>query len=206
MAGKNNTLKPKERILEVAVKLFAEKGYADTGVREIARKAGVNLAMISYYFGSKLGILKEIISEFSEKSLEILNALKESALSPEDKIRQGIAAIIDLIHHDEKMATIVFKEVPYRVPEIARFKSKRLSQIREVVEPALKRLFKGEDVDSLRYEIIGPVLISMIYSHFLFKPVLSDDFPGKAGELFYQSYAREIAELFLYGVIGKIKK
>ena len=40
-------------ILQVAEQLFAEEGFDGTSVRDIAKKANVNIAMISYYFGSK---------------------------------------------------------------------------------------------------------------------------------------------------------
>ena len=43
----------KEQILEVAEELFAEYGFEGTSVRELAKKAKVNVAMISNYFGSK---------------------------------------------------------------------------------------------------------------------------------------------------------
>ena len=41
------------QIINVAEKLFAEKGFAATSVRDIANEADVNVSMISYYFGSK---------------------------------------------------------------------------------------------------------------------------------------------------------
>ncbi|MES1161400.1 MAG: TetR family transcriptional regulator, partial [Bacteroidota bacterium] len=47
----------REHILIVAEELFGENGFDGTSVRDIAHKAGVNLAMISYYFGSKEKLL-----------------------------------------------------------------------------------------------------------------------------------------------------
>ena len=41
------------KIMEAAEELFAEKGFSGTSVRDIADAADVNVAMISYYFGSK---------------------------------------------------------------------------------------------------------------------------------------------------------
>ncbi len=41
------------QILEVAEKLFAANGFDGTSIRDIASEAEVNIAMISYYFGSK---------------------------------------------------------------------------------------------------------------------------------------------------------
>ena len=44
-------------ILNVAERLFAEEGFDGTSVRDIAKNANVNVAMISYYFGSKEKLL-----------------------------------------------------------------------------------------------------------------------------------------------------
>ena len=48
------------QIMEIAEILFAEKGFNGTSVRDIAEKANVNLAMISYYFGSKDKLLEAL--------------------------------------------------------------------------------------------------------------------------------------------------
>lgn len=49
-----------QKILYTAEKLFAEKGFDATSTRDIAKSAGVNVSMISYYFGSKEKLFEEI--------------------------------------------------------------------------------------------------------------------------------------------------
>jgi AcrR family transcriptional regulator len=51
------------RLLHVALRLFAEKGYAKTSTREIASAADVNIASISYYFGDKAGLYRAVFTE-----------------------------------------------------------------------------------------------------------------------------------------------
>ena len=51
----------REHILIEAEKLFGERGFDGTSVRDIAQSAGVNLAMISYYFGSKEKLLEALV-------------------------------------------------------------------------------------------------------------------------------------------------
>ena len=48
------------RLLEAALALFAEKGFAKTSTREIAQAAQVNIASISYYFGDKAGLYRAV--------------------------------------------------------------------------------------------------------------------------------------------------
>ncbi len=68
----------KEKILEVAEELFAEKGFEGTSVRDIAQKAEVNIAMISYYFGSKEKLLEALIDMHAGYATMQLEELKNN--------------------------------------------------------------------------------------------------------------------------------
>jgi TetR/AcrR family transcriptional regulator len=50
-------------LIETATPLFAEKGFHGVSVRELAKAAGINLSMISYYFGGKEGLYAEVLNE-----------------------------------------------------------------------------------------------------------------------------------------------
>ncbi len=51
----------REKILETAERLFAERGFEATSLRHITTEAGVNLAAVNYHFGSKEGLLREVL-------------------------------------------------------------------------------------------------------------------------------------------------
>ena len=57
----------KGRILEVAAEMFSQKGFAATRVDKIALEAGVNKALIYYYFPSKEAILDDLIESFFDR-------------------------------------------------------------------------------------------------------------------------------------------
>jgi len=77
----------RDLILRAGQKLFAQKGYATTGVREVAAEAGVNLALVQRYFGSKAGLLRA--------SLEDL--LNVEAIIQGDRADFGIRAVSMLL-------------------------------------------------------------------------------------------------------------
>ena len=52
---RSDGVEARNRLLDAALALFAEKGFAKTSTREIAAAAQVNIASISYYFGDKEG-------------------------------------------------------------------------------------------------------------------------------------------------------
>ena len=53
-----------ERILDAAEVLFAQKGFAETSLRAITSKAGVNLAAVNYHFGSKEALIQAVFERF----------------------------------------------------------------------------------------------------------------------------------------------
>lgn len=57
------------RIAAVATRLFAEKGYDGVAIREISETAGVNTAMVYYYFESKEKLFRRIIEQFISDNL-----------------------------------------------------------------------------------------------------------------------------------------
>lgn len=57
----------RETMLDAAEMTFADLGYAGTTLREISQKANVTQALISYYFGSKFGLFKEVFLRRSRK-------------------------------------------------------------------------------------------------------------------------------------------
>ena len=84
---KNNS---REQILEAAVALFARQGFDRTGMRELAREAGVNLAMINYFFGSKKQLLTEILDIFFSGYFEVVTL----GLSGDDRVSVKVERFI----------------------------------------------------------------------------------------------------------------
>lgn len=66
----------KLRILSAAAKLFDIHGYKGTSVRQIAEKAQVNSALISYHFQGKQGVLETLITSYFETLFRLLQEQK----------------------------------------------------------------------------------------------------------------------------------
>ncbi|MGB8212517.1 MAG: TetR/AcrR family transcriptional regulator [Anaerolineales bacterium] len=82
-----NSDETKARILSAALEEFAAKGLAGTRVDEIARVAGVNKAMIYYYFASKEDLFNELFrTEMEQLKIELGDLSKRNPTSREDII------------------------------------------------------------------------------------------------------------------------
>src|SRR5437016_14684249 len=76
----------RERLIEAASSLFSEQGYAATGTRAIAARAACNVALISHYFGSKEGLLREVIVRGIGAAGDELRALRAAPIPPEQRL------------------------------------------------------------------------------------------------------------------------
>lgn len=68
----------RDRLLEVATGLFAQKGYAGTFVREIVQMAGVTKPVLYYYFESKEGLFHAILNRAAREQERILEEVLQS--------------------------------------------------------------------------------------------------------------------------------
>jgi AcrR family transcriptional regulator len=74
-------------IIETAEKLFAVTGFDGTSVRDIAQAAEVNVAMISYYFGSKEQLMEAVFEQKTNKTrIKVETLLQDDKLSPLEKV------------------------------------------------------------------------------------------------------------------------
>jgi AcrR family transcriptional regulator len=76
----------KEQIITVAERLFAERGFAGTTLRNVVSQAGVNLAAVHYHFGSKEALFRAVVQRFAhpviEQELHLLAKLKAGSELP----------------------------------------------------------------------------------------------------------------------------
>lgn len=192
---------PKKRILAAAISLFAQKGFAAVGVREIAAEAVVNIAMISYYYDGKIGILKEIMEEFFNKYSLVFEGIDDESKTPEDCVRGLIHNIVQFVRENTELTMVSYNELPLDIPEIAELKAERITAIINRISGLVLRM--GFDPsDAFLIAVVGPSLISTIFTNFRFRPVLKRVFRFKFNDAYYERYSETIATLFLNGIKG----
>jgi AcrR family transcriptional regulator len=94
----------KDRILDAAERLFAERGFAETSLRAITGEAGANLASVNYHFQSKEALVHAVIARrigpINQLRLRMLDELEARAggapVSLEDLLRVFIEPVLDV--------------------------------------------------------------------------------------------------------------
>ncbi len=100
------------RIKEAARKLFQEKGFNAVTTREIAESAGINSALLHYYYRSKEKLFRIIMSESLHEMFAFLSSIinnEETNLA--EKIDLIVNGYIDVIQNNPNVALFVFNEL-----------------------------------------------------------------------------------------------
>ena len=89
MAKTSQDLHTRQRLIEAATALFADRGFKKVTVHEIYRSARANLAAVNYHFGDKAGLNREVVKN-AIQSMRETDAMSQRAGeggSPEDRLR-----------------------------------------------------------------------------------------------------------------------
>jgi AcrR family transcriptional regulator len=95
-AIKRKRERTRDRIVDAAYEVLAEKGYDATTFKEIARSANVAQGLIHYYFGSKDRLLLEVLKEASERTREEMQRFVVAL--PEERPRRGMSVLAQQKH------------------------------------------------------------------------------------------------------------
>jgi AcrR family transcriptional regulator len=141
-------------ILQVAERLFAEDGFDGTSIRTIAREANVNIAMISYYFGSKEKLLEAlIVHRTSGMKMQLENIFNDD-LSPVEKLDRLIELYISRIDKNKCMYQILHFELSTkkRIMDMKAFtdiKRENLEIFRRFIEEGQKNGIFKQDINTV---------------------------------------------------------
>ena len=109
-----------QKIVEMAIKMFAEKGYANTSTNEIAKAAGVAEGTIFRHYGTKDNLLLSVILPFLKDSIpsiaeDVFNEIMtEDVGSFEDFLRALLKNRLNFIKENKEIFQIVVKEFLYK--------------------------------------------------------------------------------------------
>jgi AcrR family transcriptional regulator len=106
-----------QAILEVAERLFLEKGFKSTSTTEIAKEVGCNQALVHYYFRTKDNLFNTIFEQKFRMLFEHLYASQNFGDIPfSEKVRHAVESHFDLLTKNPKLPLLVATELS-RLPE-----------------------------------------------------------------------------------------
>src|SRR5690242_7765219 len=101
-----------EKIKIAASKVFLKKGYSATRTRDIAEEAGINLALLNYYFRSKEKLFQKVMQEKMQQFFGVLlQIVNDPSTQLETKIEQIVSNYIDVLSENPELPLFVLSEM-----------------------------------------------------------------------------------------------
>ena len=98
-------------ILEIAEKLFIEKGYTGTRTTEIASEAGVNHALLHYYFRTKENLFNKIFEQKAAQLLGSFSITVDDDSSFMEKVKNVIETHFEFMYENPKLPLFIIREI-----------------------------------------------------------------------------------------------
>jgi AcrR family transcriptional regulator len=162
------------QIMEAAERLFADRGFAGTSVRDIAEAAGVNLAMISYYFGSKEKLMEAMFQHRGQyMKMQLQSLLLDSRMTSFQKVEKLVDEYIDRLFQKQCFHKVVMREQMADTggpinEQISQLKKTNQELFKQIIQEGQKKgeFKKGIDVPFLMLTLIGTANQLIATQHF----------------------------------------
>jgi AcrR family transcriptional regulator len=194
----------REQLIDAASRLMSDRHSIEVSLSEIAAHSGLNSALVKYYFGNKDGLLLALVEREAAAALRDVRLLLELDLSPTQKLRKHIAAIINSFFRRPYLNRLLHSLLDERTPQT----KKSAAHVRRIfVKPLLELQSEllEQGVKAGEFKPIDPVLfyVSMLGAcdHlFNARYVLR----GVKGALLNESlrarYVEHVCDVFINGV------
>lgn len=194
---RNNTMSHVElndkkiQILTVAEKLFSEKGFEGTSIRDISKHAKINIAMVSYYFGSKDKLLESlIIHKTADLKLQI-ESLQHEDLHPLDKVNKLVEIYINRINCNRGIFRVLHFELASKKREqsfavFTELKKGNLKSLEAIIK-------EGQSKGIFRKDVIIPLITPTImgtFFHFHMNKSFFEELLNLKTETLYNDYIK----------------
>jgi AcrR family transcriptional regulator len=203
---KTDDPKARAKIAAAAEEMFAARGYDGTAVRDIATKAGVNGAMIHYYFGSKAGLYRAILEGAASRVRALLIETTGGAGPTRDRLARFVDAYAAYMLSQPNLARILYREMltgaKHIKPIAQQYAATNYTMLRTTISDGVKR---GE-LRAIDAELAPISLMGMVVIFQFLRPLISIAL-GKTeyDERFAGRVAAHTIDLFLYGAVAPEK-
>jgi AcrR family transcriptional regulator len=162
-----------EKIKRAANKLFTERGYDAVKTRDIAKEAGINLALLNYYFKSKENLYQEVIYDnFRQLIASLMPIMSDESIDVMEVLEKISASYIDVFLANPDLPVFVLNSIRGNAPVVSKDMNGELIKVRTMF---LKRLMEAFGKDSTsQFGMINFMInfMGMVIFPFMAKPVL----------------------------------
>lgn len=153
--------KTKEKLIETVLQLLTEKSAHLLTIREIANKANVNSASISYYFGSKENLIEEASQFYWKQWDDMLKELEDNKQSGVERLKKYLYNYLNYILKYDG----IFKSYIAKVISQSEYDSqagKNIKKLSDIVKEIIRDITRIKDEQALKFKTIA-ILSAIAY-------------------------------------------
>ena len=197
--------KTEDKILEAANKIFLKKGLYGARMQDIADEAGINKALLHYYFRSKDKLYSKVLQSVIQEFFPRLFSLIDANMPFEDKIRKIVENYINLNLENPYFAFFILNEMhsrPENLPGIV--KMDEIKTMKKYLQSEIDKEVKAGKIRHVKVEQLIANLVSLTIFPFAGKPMLMNIF--SMNEKQYHDFLLERKELIPDIILNYLKK
>lgn len=156
----NRRLTAEERrsqLFDVALSLFAERGYAAATMDDIAEAAGVTKPLVYQHFNSKRALYLELMDVFSHALANRIGAATADAEGPRQQVEVGMAAYFEMMVDNEQAFRLIYGRDAPDDPELGESLRRVEDTIAQAIDPLIDAGLDPEHRLLLAYSVVGMV-------------------------------------------------
>jgi TetR/AcrR family transcriptional regulator len=144
----------REQLLEAASEIMREGDTIDLSLSELSLRAGLNSALVKYYFGNKSGLMHALLDRHMGAIVADLHALVAKDMPPEEKLKRHIGAAIDTYYAYPYLNRLLMRLIRDSAPvEAARIAERYLKPISRAYDQLI-----AEGVKAGKFRPVDPQL------------------------------------------------
>ena len=136
-----------EKVLEAAKEVFMKYGLYGARMQDIADTAGINKALLHYYFRSKEKLFDAVFDGALEKYFAQMTVIGDKSLPIKDRLMQYVDNMFEFFTEYPQMSMFIIKEISIN-PEMFHEKVKHLKNQRSMLIPTLKEAFANKEIET----------------------------------------------------------
>lgn len=199
-----NNESSKQRILKVAIKLFAQQGFEGTSIRQICKEAQANICMISYFWGGKQELYNGIIEDLVLKQTEYAKTFLDFNLEPStlDKKSQInllitiVEKIIDFFYSDKISKDLLIFLLKAQQNEKLAINSPAFIYLRKLIGVIFNKSENDKEIIFKTVFILSQINSPRILHNFSLSQLGQDDFVQEDIKII-----KENVKIYIYALI-----
>lgn len=184
----------RERILQAASRVFAEKGYARATTRSLASAAGVNEVTLFRHFGSKRNLFATIIDEYAAPALTTAMDKQISGDYRQDLMMMGQRVLALLLQRRDAMRLMLCEADHF--PEVREALAQNPRHLRQSLARYLEQQIRRGRVRPLNAEAAAQAFWGMFFAYSISVSILDEPL---STELSRENLVSEFVDLFVQG-------